>query len=59
MHAIITGATGFIGVALTKHLIQDGHDVTAVIRPDSNKKENLLSLIELTRRENYGKLDIL
>ena len=35
MKIIITGATSFIGSSLTKRLIADGHDVYAVVRPNS------------------------
>ena len=35
---IITGATGFIGVALTKELLAQGDEVWAVIRPNTEKR---------------------
>lgn len=41
MKAIVTGATGFIGAALCEELIQNGHEVVAVIRPGSTKREKL------------------
>ena len=41
MKAIITGATGFIGTALCREMLQNGHEVVAVIRPGSAKKEKL------------------
>lgn len=41
MRAIVTGATGFIGLALCRELLQNGYQVTAVIRPDSGKKDKL------------------
>lgn len=44
MKAIVTGATGFIGLALCRELLQNGYEVTAVIRPDSKKKGKLLDL---------------
>lgn len=34
----ITGATGFIGSALTAELLRRGHDVSALTRPGSEKK---------------------
>lgn len=34
-HAIVTGATGFIGRWLIRELLQDGVSVTAVVRPGS------------------------
>lgn len=41
MKAIVTGATGFIGTALCREMIQNGHEVMAVIRPGNTKKEKL------------------
>ncbi len=37
MRAIVTGATSFIGIALTNELIQNGYYVTAVTRPGNNR----------------------
>lgn len=47
MKVIITGATGFIGVALCKEMIKNGHDVTAIIRENSNKKSKLPKEVEI------------
>ena len=44
MKAIITGATGFIGVALCRELLKNGCDITAVIRPNSAKVSKLTGL---------------
>lgn len=41
MKAIVTGATGFIGAALCREMLQNGHEVVAVIRPGGTKKEKL------------------
>lgn len=41
MRAIVTGATGFIGIALCKELLEQLYEVTAVIRPGSKKREKL------------------
>ena len=35
MRVIVTGATSFIGRAVTKELLAGGHHVFAVVRPDS------------------------
>lgn len=35
MRVIVTGATSFIGKAVTEELLADGHHVFAVVRPDS------------------------
>lgn len=62
MNVLITGATGFIGTALCEEMIDSGYNVTAVIRPNSPKREKLpkevniieLSLDKLSRLEgNY------
>ena len=34
MRVIVTGATSFIGKAVTKELLDGGHHVFAVVRPD-------------------------
>ena len=41
MKVVITGATGFIGTALCGEMLHNGHEVVAVIRPESKKKEKL------------------
>ena len=41
MRVIVTGATGFIGKALCKELLNQGNEVFAVIRPQSPKKNQL------------------
>ena len=38
---VITGPTGAIGVALIEELIAHGIEVFAVVRPNSNRKENI------------------
>lgn len=51
MRVLITGATGFIGVALCKEMIANGHEVTAIIRENSKKKDKLpkeVKVIELS-----------
>ncbi len=32
MNILLTGATGFLGTALSKRLLKDGHDLTAWVR---------------------------
>ena len=58
--AIVTGATGFIGFNLTKELIAQGAEVTALIRPASKRKTVLdgtgATVIECGF-EDYGILD--
>lgn len=38
MNLLITGATGFIGTHLTKLLVNEGHEVTALVRTESKRK---------------------
>ncbi|RME52465.1 MAG: NAD-dependent epimerase/dehydratase family protein, partial [Deltaproteobacteria bacterium] len=33
MRALITGATGFVGSRLTRHLVAKGEDVAVIVRP--------------------------
>ena len=50
MKVIITGATGFIGTALSQNYIKNGHEVSAIVRPNSNKCDKLpkeVKVIEL------------
>jgi NAD(P)-dependent dehydrogenase (short-subunit alcohol dehydrogenase family) len=36
MKVLVTGATGFIGTHLVRHLRADGHEVRALVRPTSD-----------------------
>lgn len=61
--AVITGPTGSIGTALIEHLISNGIEVLAIIRPDSKRTDNIpahplvtklkLNLNELDKVPNY------
>lgn len=54
MRIIITGATGFLGKALCRELTEHGHEVTAVVRPESAEKAKELAVsrvIELPLEE--------
>ncbi len=44
MKAIVTGATGFIGLALCRELLQNGYEVVAVTRMGTGKRDRLLDL---------------
>ena len=39
--AIVTGATGMIGVALIKLLLKENYDIIAIVRPNSKKINNI------------------
>ncbi|MFX1272898.1 MAG: NAD-dependent epimerase/dehydratase family protein [Promethearchaeota archaeon] len=39
MKVLVTGATGFIGRKLVAALVNENHDVTALVRPTSNKAD--------------------
>ena len=59
MKILITGATGFVGSHLVKRLLNDGHTLTAIVRPDS--KTSLLeaeSIPYFSYTSNYNSLSI-
>ncbi len=49
MNILITGASGFLGSAVVEQLIENNHDVTVLVRPDS----------DLTRLNQFAKLRII
>ena len=54
MRVVITGATGFIGTALCQEMLGNGHEVTAVIRPNSVKRDKIpqgVQVIELELKD--------
>ncbi|SHH03027.1 NAD-dependent epimerase/dehydratase family protein [Streptoalloteichus hindustanus] len=50
---LVTGATGFVGRRLVRHLVGRGHDVTALVRPTS-RRDDLAELTELTDHSAPG-----
>lgn len=60
--AVITGATGMIGTALTQYLLSQGATVAACVRPSSARVERLMEAWqsgEDTQKEQQGKLHII
>ena len=60
MRIVISGATSMIGSALTNKLLENNHEVIAVVRPNSKKIEALhkkpnLSIVECNM-EDYAEL---
>ena len=47
MPTLITGASGFVGSAVLRHLIEAGHEVRALVRPGSDRR-NLADLAGVT-----------
>lgn len=41
-NVIVTGATGMIGASMIEQMVADGVHVTAICRPDSKKRNNLI-----------------
>lgn len=39
---IVTGATGMIGASMIEQMVRDGIEITAIVRPDSKKRNNLV-----------------
>lgn len=64
MRIVMTGATGFLGQALCRELTENGHEVTAVIRPESAGKADSLAInkaitLPLNELENLtGEYDV-
>ena len=54
----MTGATGFLGIALCQELLQNGHEVFAVIRPNTKKRQKLEHLME-KNKDYLAKLHII
>lgn len=60
MRILVTGATGFLGNALTNALIADDHKLAAIVRPTSDttqlsKKSDLLALYSVQHRRDIYK----
>ena len=54
MKALVAGATGFIGAHLVRALVDGGHDVVALIRPDSADLWRLAPVRERVRTLSYA-----
>ena len=57
-NVIITGATGMIGSHVAKVLVNEGVNVTAIIRPMTEKMKNLKETIELSELDGKGKIQL-
>ena len=56
--AIITGVTSFLGRSTAKYLLSKGFIVYGIIRPDSQKKDNLKGIVGLKKIEmDFDALD--
>ena len=53
MRIVVTGATSFIGLAVTKELLDKGHEVFAVARPDSPGRRRLEGRCAGTEWKNH------
>lgn len=49
MKFLVTGATGFVGAAVARRLLQRGHEVRALVRPGSESRLSLDPAMELIR----------
>ncbi len=61
MKTLITGGTGFVGSALTRRLLQLGHDVTLVSsrgKSKLNNQENLYHLLADTTKEGEWQMHV-
>ena len=49
MRCLVTGATGYLGSYLTRHLVEQGHDVSVLVRPsaDLSVLESILDRIRV------------
>lgn len=57
-NAVITGATGMIGAHIAKVLVDSGVNVTAIIRPMSEKMRNLSEVLSISEQPGKGRLQI-
>lgn len=58
MRIVITGATSFVGAATVKEMIKRGHDVVAVVRPESKKLDRLAGIVGAEKKLTIIENDI-
>lgn len=49
LNIIMTGGTSFIGIHLIQKLLDEGHKITLVIRPNSKNIDRLMKIIQIQR----------
>lgn len=58
MRIVITGATSFVGAVTVKEMIKRGHDVVAVVRPESKKLDRFAGIIGAEKKLTIIENDI-
>jgi nucleoside-diphosphate-sugar epimerase len=51
VNALVTGATGFIGAALVKQLLREGHRVSVLVRDEKKVDKSLKSKVEIYKAD--------
>lgn len=58
MRVVVTGATGFIGGAVIRQLLNDGHEVCAVMRPGSRNLPYLMAKIPAGKEDWFTLIEM-
>ena len=54
MTTLVTGAAGFVGSAVARRLLDDGHDVRALVRPTSDLRNLENMPVEVVHGDRKG-----